>query len=167
MSDMKTLYGMKKQNLVIPAYSMQSVFFDTINPNYFRVHNQGAGTLYCGTSHQPTDRQYDFAVGGEKMQAYAEPTGRSVLFLYNPTGSPIPATILTFKAPFDPLALVLANLSLDFSGTKIETSGTIESFKTPLPAGANKIGSVEIEGEVVTLLREISGKLTDAEGVNY
>lgn len=167
MTSMKQLYGMQRQDLVIPAYTMKSVFFDTINPNYFRVHNQGAGTLYCGTSHQPTTKQYDFAVGGDKLQTYAEPTGRSVLFIYNPTGSEIPVTLLTFKAEFDPLALVLSNISLDFSGTTIETSGTIESFKTSLPAGANKIGSVEIEGEVVTLLREISGKLTDAEGVSY
>ena len=145
MADMKTMYGMIKQNIVIPAYSLKSVFFDTVNPKYFRVHNQGNGTLYCGTSHQPTDRQYDFAVGGLKMQMYAEPTERSVLFLYNPTGSDIPATVLTFQAKFDPLALILANMSLDFSGTTVETNGAIDSFKTSLPEGFNHLGGVNID----------------------
>lgn len=174
--------GFTKDNVRVPAYGTATVEYSDVTPNYFRVQNVGTSQILAGTSVMPSKKRYDFAIGGESVKMYAEPNKRSRLYLMNQSGSDIDCVVVAFEAPFDPLILALSEVSLSMDTSSMTISQEISGFKSSLPAGTNNIGSVSIEGEVVTLLRkisgniegevvtllrEISGKLTDAEGVSY
>lgn len=169
--------GLSRKRVAIPAYSIATVeFFDT-QPNYFRVTNQGEGKLYFATTRTPNEKNYDFACDAKSLTMHSEPYPRKTLMINNPTGSEIEVDILSFFAPFDPLALAFSAIKLDFSATSLETSTSIDSFKTALPAGNNKIGLVEVTNpapdytsvlaDILAALNTIAGKLADGEGVSY
>lgn len=166
MSMAKDYSGLKKRRAVIPPYSTESVFFENPFPNYFRVHNHGNSTIYCGTNNIPNQYQYDFAVSPDQLKAYAEPFERSVLFIFNPSGSEIEVDILSFNAEFNPLALILSDISLDFGASSLELDNVIDSFNCSLPAGNNKIGKVALEGALPEGVNNI-GKVTVENMVGY
>ena len=159
--------GFTKNNVKVPAFGTATVEYADVSPNYFRVQNVGSSVILAGTSVMPSKNRYDFAIGGESVKMYAEPNKRSRLYLLNQSGSDVECVVVAFEAPFDPMILALSEVSLSLDTSSITISQEISGFNASLPAGTNHIGSVNIEGEVVTLLREISSKLTDAEGVSY
>lgn len=141
-----TYSGFERKRVVAKAYEVTTVeFFDT-TPNYFRVTNHGAGRLYFSANRNPTLVNYDFVCDGDNVKLFTEPHGRDRLYIFNPTGSDCAVDIMSFYADFDPIALAFAGLTLDFSGTSLETSTAITSFNSALPQGNNKIGSVGISG---------------------
>lgn len=138
--------GMLVVDAEIPAYGVEAIDFFDLKPNYFRVQNKGTTKVYCGISKVPTDETYDFYCKGESFSMYAEPHGTGYLNIYNPSGSPVKVRVLGFAAAFDPLALAFSQIEIDLSDLEITSSGSIDEFKTSLPAGTNKIGSVGISG---------------------
>jgi len=148
MADRKTLSALTKVRVEIPAYSTNIVDYMDTKPNYFRVQNQGDATIYCGLASMPTDKSFDFSVKGQTMKMYAEPFKRPKLYLYNPSGSPVTAIVVSFQADFDPLAIALSEIQLDFSAATLEVDSTISSFKAALPTGSNKIGKVDLDGAI-------------------
>ena len=151
--------GFERRRVVAKAYEVTVVdFFDT-TPNYFRVTNHGAGRLYFSANRNPTLVNYDFVCDGDNVKLYTEPHGRDRLYIFNPTGSDCAVEVMSFYAEFDPIALAFTALSLDFSGTTIETSTAITSFNSALPQGNNKIGSVAISGALPAGENKI-GKVT-------
>lgn len=165
--------GLLRQRIVAKAYEVTEVeFFDGIKPNYFRVTNNGSGRLFFACTRTPTAINYDFVCDGENVAMWCEPHERNRLFIFNPTGSDIAVDVMSFYAPFDPLALAFTALKLDFSATSIETSTAIDSFKTSLPSGDNHIGSVSVDNQkdYTTVLNNILAalnKIVDGEAVSY
>lgn len=157
----------ERRRVTIPAYGLLTMDYTAKRPNYYRVQNLGDTSIYGGTMNIPSQENHDFAVGAGKVKMHAEPFARDSLYLANPGGSPVEVVVLSFAAAFDPVTLAMSEMELDLSGTMIEANTVINGFSTPLPAGGNKIGGVEIVGEALSLLREISSKLTDSEGVSY
>ena len=143
MSDKVTMSNFNRQVIVIPAYEVASVDFMGVLPNYFRVQNSGSATIYCSPNNIPTKNRYDFSVSGGGLSMYAEPTTKSKLHIYNPAGSPVTCTVITFAAGFDPLILALSNIEVDMP-TSIETSNVIGGFSVSLPQGSNTIGKVDV-----------------------
>ena len=78
------------------------------------------------------------------MKVFADVFARRYLYIYNPTGSPVRIKVDALYSEFDPLILALANIDLDFSGISMETATEITGFKSPLPAGTNNIGKVNV-----------------------
>lgn len=144
MADKKAYTGFTRRVEIIPAYSIATIDYNDTKPNYFKIQNQGSGIIKCSTSNYPTDSLYDFAVPGGKSKMWAEPFNRNRLYVMNPTGNDIRSIIISFAAEFDPSTMALSDLEIDLSGTVLETSTDISSFKTPLPSGTNKIGSVDL-----------------------
>ena len=144
MADKKTYTALSKQEVTVPAYSVIGVDYIDTKPNYFRVQNQGQSNLYCSTSSIPTADRYDFTVSPSGMKMFAEPFERAKLYIFNPSGSDIRATVLSFKAEFDPLTLALSEISFDLSGASLNMSTEISSINAPLPAGTNTIGKVQV-----------------------
>ena len=138
--------GLSREEVIIPAYTTVKVDYNITKPNYYRVQNMGHTPIYCGTSRMPTAKTYDFMCNAESMKMYAEPFNRTFLYLYNPSGTEVNATIVSFSAPFDPLTLALSEISFDLPTADIGISTTISSFETGLPEGNNKIGSVDLSG---------------------
>ena len=168
--------GLNRQRVEIPAYSVATVEFFDVKPNYFRVTNQGEGKIFCSTTRTPTESIYDFACEKRAIIMHTDPHPRNKLMIYNPNGSPVGVDVVSFYAPFDPLALAFSSIRLDFSASSLETSTSIDSFKTALPAGNNKIGRVEVTNsqdytsllnQILTALNTLNAKLADGEGVSY
>lgn len=147
MSTKNALFGMTKKTVTVPAYSVLTVDYLDTKPNYFRVQNQGSGKLYCSGDHIPTITNYDFVVSGGGLKMFTEPTNRNALYIYNPSGTPAVAVVVSFQADFDPVALVLSEIEIEVPST-IEAAQAINSINCSLPSGSNKIGSVGIDGTV-------------------
>lgn len=136
--------GLTRQRVVAKAYSVTAIEFFDIQPNYFRVTNNGTGRLFFSSTSTPTAVNYDFTCDGSAVAMFCEPHARRFLYVFNPTGSDCAVDVMSFYAPFDPIALAFSALRLDFSGTSLETSTAITSFNTPLPSGSNTIGKVNV-----------------------
>jgi len=136
--------GLLMHELTIKPYSMATIDFLDVKPNYFRVQNFGDTRIYCGTSRTPTENNYDFVCKPDGMFMYAEPNPRSFLYIYNPSGNETRVKLIAFAHDFDPLALVFSGIELDFSGTKLEADTAISSFNASLPSGSNNIGKVGV-----------------------
>ena len=165
MAEAKTVNysALSKKTVEVPAYSVYTVeYMDTL-PNYFNVQNMGATPIYCGTSSIPTRSKYDFVSPAEGTKMYAEPYNRSRLYLFNPSGTPIACAILSFRAPFDPLALALSSIALTIDTSDLTVSNIITGFNASLPTGSNNIGKVEVSNQkdysstLASILSEISG----------
>ena len=169
MSEVKqTMTNFNRQVVTIPAYEVATLDFMGIFPNYFRVQNNGANAVFCSPNNIPTSRRYDFTVSGGGLGMYAEPTAKNKLHIYNPNGTPITCTVITFKGEFDPLVLALSNIEVSMPES-VESNNVITGFNTSLPTGNNVIGRVKIEGgkDYTELLTNILEKLTDAESGEY
>ena len=143
MADKKTYTGLSKNYATVPAFSITTIDYLDTKPNYFRVQNRGTTEIYCSTNNMPTTKHYDFAVAGKKMKMFAEPYNRTRLYIFNPSGSDVEISVLSFQAEFDPLALALSEIEIEVPSS-FETSSVINSFNTSLPTGNNKIGKVEV-----------------------
>lgn len=139
----KNYSGMKVQRLKVPAYTVGAFDFSAPTPNYFRVQNRGTGKVYCSTSGYPTEHIYDFSIKGERAKLYAQPFSANRLYVFNPNGSELEVVCTSFSADFDPLALSLTELEIEMPDN-IESNMVISGFTTPLPAGGNKLGSVDV-----------------------
>lgn len=133
-----------QKTVICKPYETTTVDFIDIRPNYYRVQNMGASRIYMGVSKMPTDHDYEFACKPESFAMYTEPHQRGYMYIYNPSGSEVMVRILAFAAEFDPLALAFSQIEIDFAGMQLQTLGAITEFQAPLPAGTNKIGSVEV-----------------------
>ena len=138
----KRISGLNKKSIWVDAYSVGTVEYYDIRPNYFRVQNLGDMNILCSTSSIPNKDRYDFLAPASGAKMYTEPTNRDRLYIFNPSGSPIQAVVLAFEAEFDPLTLALAEISLDIGAVNLEASNVIAGFDTSLPAGNNVIGKV-------------------------
>lgn len=168
--------GLMLHELTVKPYSMATVEFLEVKPNYFRVQNFGDSRIYCGTSRTPTENNYDFACKPDGMFMYAEPNTRSFLYIYNPSGNEARVKVVAFAHEFDPLALVFSGIELDFSGTKLEADTAISSFNAPLPSGENNIGyvgvsslpasaaSVAKQNEIISKLSALVDAMGDIDG---
>ena len=143
MPDRKTYTGYSKKVVSVPAGSVTSVDYLDTKPNYFRVQNQGTSAVYCSTANMPTTKIYDFMVSGGGLKAYAEPTNRTRLFIYNPNNTPVDCVVVSFAADFEPLAMVMSELEIEIP-KNVEMNGFITGFGTALPTGNNKIGKVDL-----------------------
>lgn len=133
--------GLRKMSLEIPAYSMGTFdYFDT-PPNYFRLQNRGASTVFCSTGNIPTQKVYDFSVAGTKTKMYAQPNKSNKLFVFNPSGSPVEVVCLSFSAEFDPLTLAFSEIEISMPESVVQ-SFAIDGFNVSLPNGSNNIGKV-------------------------
>lgn len=93
---------------------------------------------------------------------YAEPFKRNALYIFNPSGNEIVVTVLSFSAEFDPLTLALSEISLDLPTADLGLSTVVSSFESPLPAGSNTIGKVDIANfpsEYVAMITNIEAAL--------
>ena len=135
----------ERRKVIIPAYGLVTMDYTAKRPNYYRVQNMGATAIYGGTMNVPNAEHFDFSVGAGKLKMYAEPFTRDSLYLYNPSGTPVEAVVLSFAAAFDPVTLAMSEMEIDLSGTVLEANMVVSGFNSPLPAGENKIGSVEVE----------------------
>lgn len=169
--------GLRKMSLEIPPYSMGTFDYMTNPPNYFRLQNRGDSTVYCSTGNIPTEKVYDFIVGGTKTKMYAQPNYSNKLFVFNPSGSPVEVVCVSFSAEFDPLTLAFSEIEISMPDS-IESNQVISGFNASLPTGNNHIGSVDVVGlatlstmakqnEIISLLQDILSALTNAEGVSY
>ena len=140
--DKATYSALQKKQVTIPAYSVATIDYIDTQPNYFRVQNNGEAKLYCSTAHIPTEQRYDFAVPAAGMKMFGEPFDRAKLYIYNPSGSDVNTTILSFKAGFDPLVLAMSDIQIDLSSASLEADNIIKGFEAALPAGSNIIGKV-------------------------
>lgn len=171
--------GLMLHELTVKPYSMATVEFLEVKPNYFRVQNFGDTRIYCGTSRTPTENNYDFACKPDGMFMYAEPNTRSFLYIYNPSGNETRVKVVAFAHDFDPLALVFSGIELDFSGTKLEADTAISSFNASLPSGTNNIGSVSVsslpaaaasvakQNEMITALNSLLSNLKEVYRQEY
>lgn len=142
----KTNYsGLFRQEVIVDAYSTLTVDFLDRKPNYFLVNNTGNGTLYAATTRTPTAKVYDFSIGSGKTKMYSEPFSRDRMLIYNPNGSACRVTITSFAYEFDPLTLAFSNFEFEIGDVALESDMSISSFKTALPAGTNKLGSVGVD----------------------
>lgn len=158
MSNVKqTMSNFNRQVVIVPAYEVATVDFMGVIPNYFRVQNGGASTIYCSANNIPTKNRYDFSVSGGGLSMYAEPNTKSKLHIYNPTGSAITCTVITFAGEFDPMILALSNIEVDMPNN-IETSNVIGGFSASLPVGANKIGKVDVDNWPTDYAKEAKQK---------
>lgn len=145
MSNAKqTMTNFNRQVIIVPAYEVATIDFMGVYPNYFRVQNGGSSAVYCSPNNIPTRNRYDFSVSGGGLSMYAEPNTKTKLHIFNPTGSAVTCTVITFAAEFDPLILAMSNIEVDMPNS-IETSNVIGGFETSLPVGANKIGIVGVD----------------------
>ena len=143
MAGSKNMTGYNRRVETVPANSMLTMDFEA-TPNYFKVHNQGAGTLYCSITNFPTTKVYDFAVNGGGSKLYASPHNKQRLYVYNPSGSACSIVVVTLEAEFDPAVLAFTDLQFDLAGATLETSNVVSSFTTSLPAGNNLLGKVDV-----------------------
>lgn len=142
--DNKTLTGLSRKQITIPAYTTKTIDYNDTKPNYFRVQNTGDTPIYCGTSHIPTAKNYDFMCNAKAMKMYAEPFHRTTIYIFNPSASDIVVTVLSFSAEFDPIALTLSDITIDLPTSDLGISSVISSFETALPKGYNHIGEVTV-----------------------
>lgn len=133
--------GLRKMSLEIPPYSMGTFDYMTNPPNYFRLQNRGSSTVYCSTGNIPTEKVYDFVVGGTKTKMYAQPNYSNKLFVFNPSGSPVEVVCVSFSAEFDPLTLAFSEIEISMPETVVQ-SFAIDGFNVSLPNGSNNIGKV-------------------------
>lgn len=145
MVDKATYSALKKTLVAVPAFSVVTVDYLDTQPNYFRVQNNGEAAIYCGTSHIPNQSKFDFMVKAAGVKMFAEPFYRAKLYIYNPSGTEVNITVLSFRAEFDPLTLALSDIEVDMSGVQIESNNVIGGFECSLPSGSNSIGKVEVE----------------------
>lgn len=144
MADIKSYSALSRKVVTVAPFNVLTVDYLDTKPNYFRVQNTGSTAIYCSASKVPNTTDYDFMVKAASMKCHAEPFNKTRFYIYNPSGSAITVIITSFEAEFDPLAMVLGNIEVDMPNT-IESNTAISSFKSPLPAGSNKIGSVALE----------------------
>ena len=138
------LSGMNRETYIIPKNSVKTIDYKDVEPNYFHIQNLGGTPLYFSSHTIPTTRIYDVKIDGGSIATFTDPYPQYEVYIFNPSATDDINIIMTsFKAPFDPVVLAQANKQISIGGT-VETDGVIKGFNTALPAGANKIGKVDI-----------------------
>ena len=163
MNSNKMISDLNKIQVTIAPYSVLTVDFDDFSPNYFRVQNSGDSYLYCSTSHIPTADNHDFSVKPLGMKTFTEPYTRRKLYIFNPSGTEIHATVLYFYTEFDPVVLAISDSDMDLGTLTMKTETEIDAINTPLPSGSNLIGVVGVQAEVSQPLANLPAIKTATE----
>jgi len=132
-----------RQKVVVPGESLYTVDFGEMQPNFYRINNMDDVTLYCATNSLPSQKLYDFKVNPYAVANYTEPKYSNKLYIYNPVQKDVNVIINFWQDEFDPTFMAVGEISLNNEGV-VETDGIIKGFTTELPAGDNKLGSVDV-----------------------
>lgn len=141
----------QREKYTVPAHTVYTIDFNSNTPNYYVVNNMGDGAIYCSTNSIPKMDLYDFKVNAKSQNHFAEPRTRNKLYILNPYTEDIEIIIKSWEGEFDPSFLALSEITID-TATEIKTDGIIKGFTTPLPAGTNKIGSVDVDSPITSVL---------------
>ena len=117
--------NLSKDKYTIKAQSTMTITFNGANPNYYRITNGGATSLYLGVSMMPTENFFDQKINAATTKLYVDAYGHEAIYIYNPSISDANIVITSFTAPFEPTVLGLSDIGQDFSS--IDFSGTVDA----------------------------------------
>lgn len=123
--------------------------FLTTKPNLIYVKNPNNTYLYFGLKTIPTPYKYEFEILPHSYDTFGQPNGTGHLYIYNPSNETI---FIEVYSQFDEFNIaILKNYSLAVNEVKV--NGEMQ-FKPgyQLPAGSNKIGSVDISQNQINAL---------------
>lgn len=130
-------------------------FIDT-TPNLFVCQNTTNETLHISIGSIPTLNNYEFKVGKNSVEPFGRPVPTRKLYVYNAGGMTATVKIFSIQDTFDLNILKNFNMSID-GGMNVSTDGIVRGFQAgvSLPAGNNKLGSVEIDDTDMVLFQRI------------
>lgn len=132
----------RETRLTLPAnqvYAYQAI--DT-KPNYFLIVNNGAGTIYVSSNASVSESTYDIVVPAYGVRIYAKPLPPQVIYFYTITQTSI--YLGHMEIEFDPSMIAQTQEITSSVATGVLGIVDVRNVLNPLPAGANKIGQVDI-----------------------
>lgn len=117
--------NLAKDKYTIKAQSTTTISFNGASPNYFKITNGGATSLYLGVSMMPTEDFFDEKIAPASSKLHVDAHGKEQIYIYNPSITDANIIITSFKANFDPTVLAMSGLGQDFS--EIDFSGEVDA----------------------------------------
>lgn len=138
-------------------------FIDT-TPNLFVCQNTTNETLHISIGSIPTLNNYEFKVGKNSVEPFGRPTPTRKIYVYNAGGMAATVKIFSIQDTFDLNILKNFNMSID-GGMNVSTDGIVRGFQAgvSLPAGNNKLGSVEIDDTDMVLFQTIGENIDNID----
>ncbi|HBG1660045.1 hypothetical protein KWL24_019305 [Clostridioides difficile] len=131
---------------VVPAKNVLVVNLDK-RPNWYYVNNLSSCELFLSVTGIPSENAYDLKIPPQGQEQTARPVGTDFIRIYNNSAEDALIKIQTDVVEFNPTMLVGsvgASQSGGSGGGGTSDNVTIKSFTASLPAGNNKIGTVDI-----------------------
>lgn len=152
----------QKQIYTVKAKSWLTINLATV-ANYFHINNTSNGTLYFAANGTPTPERYDLKISAGEARMHAEPHDTREVQVYNHGSQDANFVMMYFSSDFEPLVLAMACFEATGGGASAGEGGgaafdgIIQGFDTPLPSGANVIGSVNIteNGQLTSILNQL------------
>ncbi|EGT4052813.1 hypothetical protein CUA80_19575 [Clostridioides difficile] len=131
---------------VVPGKNILVVNLDK-RPNWYYVNNLSSCELFLSVTGIPSENAYDLKIPPQGQEQTARPVGTDFIRIYNNSAEDALIKIQTDVVDFNPTMLVGSvgtSQSGGSGGGGTSDNVTIKSFSASLPAGNNKIGTVDI-----------------------
>ncbi|HHI5804609.1 TPA: hypothetical protein ACP6IO_002814 [Clostridioides difficile] len=131
---------------VIPAKNTLVINLDK-RPNWYYVNNLSSCELFLSITGIPSENAYDLKIPPNGQEQTARPVGTDFIRVYNNSAEDALIKLQTDVVDFNPTMLVGSVGTSQSSGSGVGGTSdnvTIKSFSASLPAGSNKIGTVDI-----------------------
>lgn len=160
--------NLQKQIVEVPSKATVTVQIPHLPANYFRIQNSSAVTVYCGLTHMPTKKLFEFKVPAGEARLYCEDKLYSHIYIYNDGTETADLILYTFQAPFEPTALAMTDIGGSGDGeNRYLGEVDVVGFTQSLPTGNNHIGQMTVANppkdyepkldEVITALGNVGG----------
>lgn len=172
------LSSWRSHSVTCTAQNTTTYFFMDTSPNMFYIQNTSDKSLYVGLSYMPTIERYEFEIKPHSQRAIGRPLPVKNIYFLNPSGEDIPVQLWSIEDVFDVSIfqdLSVDNITFDSDAMdKLAFDGIIRGINCALPAGNNKIGSVNVNafqagagsimGNIINKVDDISSKMVSVVG---
>lgn len=139
----------RQERFTAPAETTIEVNFQDTRPNYAYFANNSAYNLYVSINPLVSDSLFDVIIPPYSLKMFARPELMHQLYVRNVSSLGDADFVCTsFQAPFDPKNLPQTQEIVGASAAGLLGIIEISEITSPLPAGSNVIGSVDLNGSL-------------------
>lgn len=150
-----TQVSWRHQKVELSGYGLKTINFMDTSPNLFMIQNPTPATLYIGITSIPTATNFEWKVAPNTSKTFGRPIPTEVLYILNISNANVAVNMFSVLDKFDLSLLSDMSVNIDDKiASEIKGDGIVKGFGAgvSIPAGTNKIGSVDIANSVTTTL---------------
>ena len=129
-----------------PRETYEATFTEVQAPNYFYINNMTGTRLFAGCTFLPSEKLFEVDIPAHGQKVYGRAVSSAKFNIFNASATETARVILlAFYKEFDPAVLAATSTAqVDFTGMPVDRTTVVTGFEAQLPAGGNKIGSVDV-----------------------